>query len=442
VAREHTIGLLLGLALIGPACRTLERWIPEETIVAETPLSFDRDVDLLPPENLLIASNADRTIVLTWSPVLVGDVAGYVIMRALDTSGPFRLVGRTTSRFGTLFHDDGDEPGALGDGQTYFYRVHPFDVAGRVSRSHAFVKATTEAQPEPPASVIIYSNLPRKVVLSWQASARPSVTSYGIYRSPTRAGPYERVALVEGRLNTIHEDPVRGDLRVMYYRLTAVNRFGGESEMTPATRAVTKADPLPPVGLRAAERRIGEIELRWNPNVEQDLLAYEIWRSVREPEGWSDPTRLAEIPPDIEPLAYRDVGVGCGQQLRYSIRTRDRDGLISDWAPRLQVEGLGLGLHVASQEDGTPEIRWDASRTSGWPRARVELARGFGLPGRVLGWADPEPRFVLPPDLEGSFELRIILEGPADAAAPREAPACAIALVRDGDALALSAPTE
>ncbi len=428
-------GALACICVALGGCATLEQLMREEAVTATAALTFDREVDLLPPESLSVVSSADRTIVLTWSPVLVGEVAGYAIMRAPDAAGPFRLVGRTTSRFGTLFSDRGEEAGALGDGQTYFYRVHPYDLAGRVSRSHAALRAQTEPRPAPPGGLTIYSNLPRKVVLSWIASPRHTVTGYGVYRSPTQAGPWERVRLVEGRLNTIHEDPVEGDLRVMYYRLTAVNRFGGESDMTSANRAVTKADPLPPIGLHVAERHVGRVELGWSANVEDDLVAYEVWRVAQQDSGWPEPTRIAEVGPAPDALAWRDTGVGCGQRVRYRLRARDRDGLVSAFSAPLEVEGLDLDVIVGTAADGRPELRWSADRATGWARARIELDRGFGLPRRVLGWADPEPRFRLPADLEGDLELRIVLERPGQTGQPPdEAPACAVAVaIEDGE---------
>ena len=97
-----------------------------------------------------MSSNTDRTIVLKWAPVLVGDVAGYVVLRAPDPEGPFEPIGRTSSRFGTIHSDSGSETGALGDGQAYSYRVHAFDGAGRVAKAHALVDARTEDPPTPP----------------------------------------------------------------------------------------------------------------------------------------------------------------------------------------------------------------------------------------------------------------------------------------------------
>jgi fibronectin type 3 domain-containing protein len=436
--------LACAAALVATGCRSVERFLAPRVANVQIPLVFDRPVELVPPESLQVRSSADRQIVLAWSPVLVGNVAGYAILRALDASGPFKLVGRTQSRFGTVYTDQGETEGSLGDGQTYHYRVHPYDALGRVSRSHAAIAATTEPAPAMPSDLTAYSNLPRKVVLTWDPSPG-GVAAYAVYRSPTAAGPYERVAEVRGRLNTVYEDSVDGDLRVMYYRISALNRFGGESERTEAERAVTKAEPLPPIDLRVQSRELGALALAWTPNVETDLRAYEVWRSERSPDGWTPEHLIAEVevkpsaerdPPDT--LAWIDPTIGCGQPVRYRLRARDRDGLQSDFSPPLETIGQDLGLEIASTGSSV-ELRWDPDRALGFQRARIELERAMGLPPRILGSASDEPRFALPADLDGTARLRVVLETSVDGADgnahAREAPPCTITVSRSGGQL-------
>ena len=437
MARDGRAWLLCACAaaLLPAGCRSVERFLAPRVADVQIPLSFDRPVDLIPPEDLQVRSSADRTIVLAWSPVLVGDVSGYAIERSRDAAGPFSLVGSTRSRFGTIYTDAGEAEGSLGDGQTYYYRVHPFDALGRVSHSHAFVSASTEPAPETPSALTVYSNLPRRVVLTWDPSARASVASYAMYRSPTAAGPYERVAQVQGRLNTVYEDAVDGDLRVMYYRISAQNRFGGESPRTDAERAVTKAEPLPPIGLRVASSELGALGLAWTANVETDLRAYEVWRSERGEQGWGAEQRIAEVEPpaaDAASVGWLDPTIGCGQPVRYRLRARDRDGLESDFSAALDAVGQDLGLEIAAAGSGA-ELRWNAERAKSWSRARIEAERSMGLPARVLGFADG-PRFALPADLDAPVRLSVVLEG-SDAHGPREAPACAISATRSGGEL-------
>jgi len=419
----HTV---LCLVLSGCAAGSAERVATKIFAADQTPLVFDRTSDLLPPENLRITSNADRQVSLAWEPVLVGDVGGYAILRAAGNGeGPYKRIGITTSRFGTVFTDAGDKPGALGDGQTYSYRVHPYDRQGRVSRSHAALTATTEPKPVIPEGLQVYSNLPRRAVLSWKPSEQRAVAGYGIYRCPTMAGPWEHVTFVEGRLNSVYEDSIPGDLRVMYYRISAVNGFGGESEMTEsAIRAVTKAEPLPPTGLKADARKLGRVALRWSSNVEPDVQSYEIWRSEKDDTDFGPETRIGTV--EAAKTEYVDTAVGCGETVRYRLRAIDTDGLESFSSEPLEVTGPDLSLALQRTADGLL-LRWDAVRGKGFSSARVSEIRSV-LPDKELASVSGVSEVALP-DLAPGTELTVAFVDPEGGGA---APLCRISVPSGG----------
>ena len=165
------------------------------------------------------------------------------------------------------------------------------------------------------------------------------------------AGPWERVTFVEGRLNTVYEDSVPGDLRVMYYRIAAVNRFGGESEPTEQPiRAVTKAEPLPPIGLEASASSLGRADLRWSPNVEPDLASYEVWRALANGSGFGEEVEIAQVPAGTTQLA--DGAIGCGESARYRLRATDADALVSLPSEPLEVKGADAGLALTRRDGG------------------------------------------------------------------------------------------
>lgn len=414
--RAGALALALGAALAAAGCASLRARVLDAFAHGDLVLSFDRPSDLLPPEGLRVTSTADRSIALAWDPVLVGDVAGYAITRSRAAPGPYENVGVTHSRFGNVFVDTGERPGALGDAQSWHYRVHPFDSAGRVSRSHAYVSAATDPPPAQPDGVQAYSNLPRRVVLRWNASASPSATGYTVQRSPTAAGPWEKVGYVDGRVRTQFEDGVAGDLRVMYYRLLTLNRFGGESLPTDPVRAVTKAEPLPPIGLEIATRALGEIGVRWTPNVERDLVHYELLRQSAAGDGFGPERVVGEVPPDATQAI--DFGVGCGERVRYRLRALDVDGLVSEFSAPLESVGEDIGLAASTGVEGW-KITWDAARASGWAHVRVFQTRAL-RPDLLLGEAPVDGSLVLGTLPSGRYELHAVLvrDASSRAAAP------------------------
>jgi fibronectin type 3 domain-containing protein len=417
-ARSLAVALVAASAL---ACASTAEKITERLFARDQPLAFDRGSHLLPPEGLRVTSNFDRQIALAWDPVLVGDVAGYTILRAKGKSEePFARVGITRSRFGTVFSDAGSSAGALGDGQTYTYRVHPYDKQGRISPRYAALSATTDARPRVPKGLQVYSSLPRSAVLSWKPSEGRAVAGYAIYRCPTMAGPWERVVFVEGRLNTVYEDTVPGDLRVMYYKLAAVNRFGGESEQTEQPiRAVTKAEPLPPIGLQALASSVGRVDLRWTPNVEPDLASYEVWRALLGSSGYGKEIRIGQVPAGTTALA--DVAIGCGETARYRLRATDTDALVSFASDPLEVKGQDAGLALV-RRNGALVLSWDASRTGGRTGLRVTEVRR-ALPDRELASATSGAELALP-ELDPGTEILVSFQSSSAAGAAAEAPAC------------------
>lgn len=421
MAREIRAFALVLLAASSLACASTRATIAERLFASDQPLVFDRSSRLLPPEGLRITSNQDRQIGLAWDPVLVGDVAGYAILRATGKSdGTYLRVGITRSRFGTVFIDAGATAGALGDGQTYAYRVHPYDSKGRISRNHAALTATTEERPAVPEGLQVYSNLPRSAVLSWKPSERSGVSGYAIYRCPSTAGPWERVAFVEGRLNTVYEDTVPGDLRVMYYRISALNRFGGESDPTEKPiRAVTKAEPLPPIGLEASASALGRVDLRWAPNVEPDLAGYEVWRALADASDYSAETPIARVPGGTTALV--DPTVGCGQTARYRVRASDADGLESLPSDPLAIKSQDAGLRL-SRRDGAWLLSWDPQSTKDFTELRVSEVRSV-LPDRELASSEVGGELVLP-DVESGTELAVVFMRAGAAGETESAPSC------------------
>ena len=403
------------------ACQTLVDRVGRQ-LRREAPIDMERSVDLLAPTGLRVNSTGARQISLAWDPVLVGPVSGYAILRA-PPEGAFAPVGRTGSRFETGYVDSGRGAERLGDGRTYRYRVHALDRGGSISLDHADVRATTDPPPEPPAGLRAYSNLPRRVVLAWDPNRSPDVSGYAVLRSPTLAGPWDRVAELEGRLTAVYEDPVPGDLRVLYYRVIAVNPFGGESDTSDPIRAVTKAEPLPPIGLEVADRQLGSIVLAWRPNVERDLHAYRVFRAERRSSGWGDERMIASLSRGEH--AFTDARVACGQELRYRMRAVDADGLESDFSDPLEVTGEDLGLVAKRDPSHAWLLEWDARHAARWPIARVSEIR-WALPDRTLGEVPSSGSFQLGDLPPGARRIGVTLSPEPDGKTPDSAPRCEI----------------
>jgi fibronectin type 3 domain-containing protein len=400
------------------ARRYLER-TPEPTLptLQEGPAA----PDLPPPEGLRAVSGELRKVPLKWDPLLAGDVGGYLVERAPTREGRFERLAPIAGALATTYIDhitstpeaptvastsedvaapapqnasaaDGGEgtkevetsaeaessetgspdaseaaPGANGlDGVTYFYRIRAFTPAGQLATwTSGVVAATTAAAPAPPEDLRAYSRQPRKVPLSWRASADATVSGYRVGRSPTSGGPFEPVAGVEGRHTTTYIDQGLGDLRVFYYQVASLNAAGGEGAPSEPVRAVTKPEPLPPIGLQVVERRLGSNRMAWSPNVEPDIAHY---RLLRLREGAAKPEIVTTVP--HASLETRDTEVGAGETVTYTLVAFDSGSLESAPGDPVTVRSEGYDLSADVQLDGV-HLAWNPRTEEGHRGARI-----------------------------------------------------------------------
>ena len=338
--------------------------------------------ELPAPRGLRVVSGQLRAVPLKWDPLLTSDVAGYVIERAAAKDGPFHRFAALPGHLETSYVDRGNDLAPkqgskggrhdLGDGARYYYRVRAFDPAGRIAAASPPVDATTAEPPAAPKSLRAYSHQPREVALTWRPVPDPTVTGYLLYRSPAQSGEYLEITRLHGRFATTYVDRRLGALRVFYYRVAAVNAAGGVGEKASQVRAVTKAEPLPPIGLRVEDRRLGSNWLAWDPNVEKDIAGY---RLLRRREESSSEEIVAVLEPDATRAEDREIGAG--ERLSYAMVAFDRDGLESEPSDPIEVESADYGLS-ASGQDGTVQVRWDPEIQEGFAAARVLRKGTFG----------------------------------------------------------------
>ncbi len=412
-----------------------------QTRLETTELREEPAADLAAPENLRATSGELRSVPLKWEPLLVGDVGGYLVERAAMREGPFERIAQIRGRLSTTYVDrdtiplephvsaapedaanggESDPPdteeseplhseptGSPEDGITWFYRVRAYSSDGLIAPAvSAAAAATTARPPEPPEDLRAYSRQPRNVPLSWRASEDPSVIGYRVERSPTSRGPFELLGEVDERHKTVYVDRGLGDLRVFYYRVAAVNAAGGAGAPTKPVRAVTKPEPLPPLKLRISEQRLGANELTWDPNVEEDIVEYRLFRTRVDNDK---PEQFAVASSDQ--TAATDDEVAAGERVSYSVVALDRDGLESDPAEPVEVESEGYGLSATVRSDGV-HLEWNPRTDEGYLGGRVTR---FGLfQQKTLGFSAGNSFIDTDVRPGSTYRYFVVLEGSDD----------------------------
>jgi fibronectin type 3 domain-containing protein len=412
-------------------------WLSEakrDTPPEVSELAVDPAADLQAPEGLHAASGELRMVPLKWEPLLVDDVGGYVVERASERDGHFEQLARIPGRLTTTYLDRETvpaDPPAAGvpdsepilseskasqDGITWFYRVRAYSSDGSLGvRASPLAVATTALPPEAPEDLRAYSRQPRAVPLSWRASDDPDVVGYRVERSPAASGPFELLTETDGRHQTTYVDRGLGDLRVFYYRVISVNAAGGlGAATTQPVHAVTKPEPLPPIGLRTVDQRLGANVLAWELNVEEDIVGYRLYRTL---EGEDSPTLIASLSAD-ETTAV-DAAVAAGQRVSYTLIAIDRDGLESGPANPIEVESERYGLSATVRPDGV-HLEWNDRADEGFRGSHI--FRTAVLQNKNLGFSlgnsfvDTEVRAGT------TYSYTVVLERTDQSLAPRSAP--------------------
>lgn len=374
-AQLAALALMVALTACAHARDFWREWRAQPLELTDSPAS-----DLPAPEGLRATSGAYRMIPLSWDPLLRGNVGGYLLESAAQREGPYTRLAAVAGRGALSYVDRGGAEQPLGDGTTRFYRLRAYTPDGRLAaEASPEVVGTTAPLPEAPGGLRAYSLQPREVPLSWNPSEDPNVAGYAVERSPAPDGPFEVVATLDGRHTASHLDAGLGDLRVFYYRVAAHNPGGASGPPSAVVRAVTKPEPLSPVGLRVAEQELGANVLAWDPNVETDLVEYRLFRAI---EGEA-PLLVAAVP--VEARVARDGSVGAGETIDYVLVAVDRDGLSSNPSEPVRVESEGYGLSAEVRDDGV-HLSWNPRSEEGFRNAR--LVRSAWLTRRQTAHSD------------------------------------------------------
>lgn len=186
------------------------------------------------PAGLAVENPGTGTsLVLTWQANTEGDVQGYRLYRAGEQGGPYTRLGS-----GEV---DASEPryvdASVVRNASYWYRVSAVDVNGNESPPSEPV-AGTALDVTPPAVPQGFKvrelDTGHDLEISWKANTEDDLAGYTLYRAADPEGPFEAVASLQaGATSYLDTGLVQGQW--YYYRLTALDTTGNESEAT-ATR--------------------------------------------------------------------------------------------------------------------------------------------------------------------------------------------------------------
>lgn len=231
---------------------------------------------------------------ISWEPSVDPEVAGYDILRAENQGGPFKKVAHVKKRGSAEYVDkDGGRKskyGNLQDNFTYYYKIKSVNIVGIQSPDSQTVSATTEGLPPVIENLQAYSDMLRKVALTWEPSKDKYVVGYEILRSESQNGSFTPVTIVKGQDKNEYVDTGSGsswgkagkleDKKTYYYKISALNYVDVRSPDSNIAKAVTRGKPPVITGVLAENGLPRKVHLLWQPSSDEFVDSYAIYRSV------------------------------------------------------------------------------------------------------------------------------------------------------------------
>lgn len=162
-----------------------------------------------------------------------------------------------------------------------FYRVRGIDMFGRLSEPSLPAPIVWRAPVVMDAPVLLQSRVSGDtVIVSWQPPDGTPPSRYQLWRADSAAGPFQRVGTPVRAPAREQRDPGRPARRVTWYRVTALDDAGHESDPSPLTLAeIPDREPPPPPDSLIAAADTGRMTLRWPQVPARDLRGYRVYRA-------------------------------------------------------------------------------------------------------------------------------------------------------------------
>ena len=204
----------------------------------------------------------------------------YRVERSQFPAGPFTVIGVVPSA-DRRFIDQGTSIEPMGDGVSFYYRVMALLSGERISQPSSVVMGSTAAEPESPKEVAALAPRSRTVRLRWNASPSPEIVKYRIERVvATRPTDFVKLAEI-AETEYLDGGTVESELRdstEYIYRVTSINTVGAESKPMVSNPVKTLPPPARVTGLKAEANQVRCVPLSWDPNPEDDVIRYDVYR--------------------------------------------------------------------------------------------------------------------------------------------------------------------
>ncbi|MBC7327750.1 hypothetical protein H5T87_06510, partial [bacterium] len=325
-----------------------------------------------PPRNLK-AEARDGEVFLTWEypPYKGGDdiVVGFNIYSKGEKDNKFyKITPVPLLRWeGTLSYRDID----VDNGFTYEYYITSVDMIGAESAPSNKVSAKP-VDKTPPAIPTGLETLSEegKISIRWNINLELDIAGYNIFRAESITGEFKKLnkELINPDSPYYTDEDVESG-KLYFYRVSAVDKLGNESQMSNAISGSARdtTPPQPPRNL-TAEVKEHKVLLRWEAPPDKDLKGFYVYRGETEKDILSiTPKPLPKDQLEYLDEGFRKEGLIPGDSYILGVSAVDnsynesKPTLIKVEIPDDQPPSLPVSFFARTREDGKVEITWQTS---------------------------------------------------------------------------------
>ncbi len=207
-------------------------------------------------------SGFPNRIKLIWRPHQNKAVMGYVIKRWSKVLKRWKEIAEVENRLNIEYIDTDIEPM-----KDYIYRIQAKTFKGDLSNPRDSQKARAKNLPATIRGLQATNNLSRKIELIWKPINNPDLLYYNVYKSSLPNSLFRQVGQTKANYFV---DLLDEDNKVVYYKVTAVDKYGLESFMPRKAAKGMSAKAIVPPKPNKAIIQNKSVTLTW---VNQDRRA-------------------------------------------------------------------------------------------------------------------------------------------------------------------------
>jgi len=264
-------------------------------------------------------SNLPRQIKIVWRPHSNESIEYYKVFRSTPQDSDWEKLETLDGRLQAEYIDTD-----LKDNVVYLYKVIAYTFHDIASTESQIVKAQTKALPAGVQNLTASRDLPKKILLNWEASASLDIVKYIINRSSTPNGSFSKIKELNAGVFTF-EDFINEDGKTYFYKVTTIDKDGLESsDSINPVMGVTLTKLNKPI-LTLAQIQGEKAILNWQAG-DNRARYYNIYKTIKDSFFKTRNQKYT----NITDLRFEDKDIVRGVEYKYSVEAVDENGIVSE----------------------------------------------------------------------------------------------------------------